>query len=61
MALTILTEVEKRWRKTARRAIDQGETWEPCDDCLRYHPAGYEGSCDDPQNRLPWQPSEIIG
>ena len=61
MGLTILTEVEKHWRARARTALDRNETWEACDDCLRFHPEGYDGSCDDRQNRLPWRPSEIVG
>lgn len=60
MGLTTLTEREKQWRRIARRAMDQDEAWESCADCLRYHPADYDGSCDDPNHRLPGKPAEFV-
>lgn len=59
MGLTTLTEREKQWNRVAKRAMDRTETWESCGDCLRYHPEGYTGSCDDIENRLPGQPAEF--
>lgn len=59
MGLTTLTELEKHWRDRAQRALDRDEEWESCDDCLRYHPAGYDGACDDRENRLPGMPTEF--
>jgi hypothetical protein len=61
MGLTTLTEREKHWNSVARRATEQNESWESCADCLRFHPVGYEGSCDDLDNRLPGDPSEFLG
>lgn len=61
MGLTTLTEREKHWNSVARRATEQNESWESCADCLRFHPEGYEGSCDDLDNRLPGDPSEFLG
>lgn len=59
MGLTTLTEREKHWNRVAKRAIDEDEAWESCADCLRYHPEGYDGSCDDIDKRLPGMPSEF--
>ncbi len=61
MGLTTLTEREKHWRRRAEKALTEGETWEPCSECLQYHPEGYDGACDDIQNRLPGYPSEFAG
>lgn len=61
MGLTTLTEREKHWRRRAEQAVKQDESWESCGDCLQYHPVGYDGSCDDLQNRLPGQPDEFVG
>ncbi|HSH46894.1 MAG TPA: hypothetical protein VK966_13700 [Longimicrobiales bacterium] len=60
MGLTTLTELEKRWMKRARRAVDNGEEWEACHDCRRYHPSHHSGPCDDADNRLPGQPEELL-
>lgn len=60
MGLTTLTEREKLWNRVARRAVQNEESWESCADCLRYHPEGYDGQCDDPEHRLPGQPSEFV-
>ena len=60
MGLTTLTEREKQWKRVARRAVENDEAWESCDDCLRYHPEGYDGSCDDLNKRLPGQPAEFV-
>ena len=60
MGLTTLTEREKEWRQIARGAVDRDENWESCDECLRYHPVGYDGPCDDPLKRLPGQPAEFV-
>lgn len=59
MGLTTLTNVEKHWNRVARRAMASDESWESCPECLRYHPEGYEGSCDDLDHSLPGQPSEF--
>ena len=59
MGLTTLTEREKHWNKIARRAREKDQAWEVCPECLQYHPVGYEGSCDDLNNRLPGKPSEF--
>lgn len=59
MGLTTLTEREKQWNRVARRAREKDQAWEMCDECLRYHPVGYEGGCDDLDNRLPGKPSEF--
>lgn len=59
MGLTTLTEREKHWNKVARRAREKDQAWESCEECLHYHPVGYEGSCDDLDNRLPGKPSEF--
>lgn len=61
MGLSTLTEREKQWNRVAKRATDRNETWESCGECLRFHPAGYEGPCDDIDNRLPGDPSEFLG
>ena len=60
MGLTTLTEREKHWQRVARRALDQDQSWESCGDCLQYHPADYDGSCDDLENRLPGHPAEFV-
>lgn len=59
MGLTALTELEQQWHKRARIALDRGETWEPCGDCHRYHPAHHDGACDDADNRLPCLPEDL--
>ncbi len=61
MGLTTLTESEKRWRRIAKRAVEQGEEWEPCPECLRYHPAGAEVDCKDPATQLPTPPDQLVG
>ena len=61
VGLTTLTEREKQWQRRAKTALDRDEAWEPCDDCLQFHPVGYDGSCDDLQYRLPGQPAEFVG
>lgn len=59
MGLTTLTEREKHWRRRAQEAVERDEAWESCDDCLQFHPVGYDGGCDDLENRLPGRPGEI--
>lgn len=61
MELTALTEREKQWNRVARRAVANEEVWEACDDCLQFHPVGYDGACDNQEQRLPGQPSEFGG
>ena len=60
MGLTTLTEREKHWKRVARKALDSDEPWESCGECLHFHPTGYDGSCDDLNNRLPGEPSEFV-
>lgn len=60
MALTTLTKREREWKSIARRAVENGEAWERCDDCLRYHPVGYEGECENDAKRLPARPEELV-
>lgn len=61
MGLSTLTNRERQWRDRARRAVEEGETWEACPECLRFHPEGYEGPCDDLENRLPSEPERLVG
>lgn len=60
MGLTTLTELEERWMKRARHAVNRDETWEPCTECQGYHPAEHDGACDDRENHLPGQPGELL-
>lgn len=60
MGLTTLTQLEERWMKRARRAVDQEETWEACHECRQYHPTGHDGPCDEPRSRLPGQPEDLL-
>lgn len=60
MGLTTLTELEESWMKRARHAVDNGEAWEACNECRRYHPVGHEDGCEDAENRLPGQPEELL-
>ncbi len=59
MGLTTLTEREREWHEIKERALDEGEEWERCDACLRYHPVGYEGPCENRKKRLPRKPEEL--
>jgi hypothetical protein len=59
MGLTTLTKREREWHEIAQRALEDGQAWERCDDCLRFHPADYDGPCDDPRNRLPAAPANL--
>ena len=59
MGLTTLTEREKQWRRRAQQAVDRNEEWESCSECMQFHPVGYDGNCDDRQNRLPGKPAEF--
>lgn len=61
MTLKTLTKTEERWRRRAREAVERSEEWEKCDSCGRFHPSGWEGSCDDLDNRLPRPPAELAG
>lgn len=54
------TSREKEWKVRAQRAVEDGESWERCKECLRYHPEGYDGPCDDDENRLPTTPAELV-
>lgn len=60
MTLTTLTEGERRWQQTARKAVERNEEWEACDECLRFHPADFEGDCDDKSTRLPLRPQQLV-
>ena len=60
MGLTTLTELEERWMKRARIAVDRGESWTPCNECRGYHPEAHDGACDDAENQLPGQPEELL-
>lgn len=59
MGLTTLTVREQQWVDRAARAIRNEETWEPCEECLQYHPEGYDGKCDSVENQLPAQPQDV--
>ncbi|HKJ92968.1 MAG TPA: hypothetical protein VJ957_07360 [Longimicrobiales bacterium] len=59
MGLTTLTKREREWHEIAQRALEDGQAWERCTDCLRFHPVGYDGPCDDPGNRLPAEPADL--
>ncbi len=59
MGLTTLTQREQQWRDRAQRALERDEPWEACDECLRYHPAAFDGACDDRDNTLPSRPAEL--
>ncbi len=60
MGLTTLTELEERWLKRARIAVDRGESWQSCAECRRYHPTEHDGGCDDVDARLPGLPEELL-
>ncbi len=60
MALSTMTNTEKRWARRAQEAVDQDESWERCGECGRFHPEGFEGECDDLENRLPRPPQELV-
>lgn len=60
MAEIPLTEREREWRERAQEALEADETWEPCADCGRYHPVGFDGECGDLEHRLPKKPEELV-
>lgn len=60
MGLTTLTEMEERWRKRARTAVDAGESWAACNECRGWHPEAHDGACDDAGAHLPGSPEELL-
>ena len=61
MALSTLTNRERQWQEIAQAAMERNEEWEKCEECLRFHPEGFDGDCADPLTRLPKAPATLVG